>query len=706
MAPKAKGKPVEDLSEDEARKELETLAREIAEHDRHYYEKDAPRISDAAYDALRARNSAIEARFPALVRSDSPSFRVGSAPSDKFDKITHRVPMLSLGNAFSEEDVADFYERIRRFLNLKETDELATTAEPKIDGLSASIRYEKGVLVEAATRGDGRVGEDVTANIRTIKDVPLTLKGSNLPEVMEIRGEVYMSHADFATLNERQLADGKDAFANPRNAAAGSLRQLDSRVTAARPLRFFAYAWGETTALPAETQYEVVQAFKDWGLSVNPMMQVCRSVDDMIAIHRRIEEERATLGYDIDGVVYKVDRLDWQRRLGFVSRSPRWAIAHKFPAEQATTILDGIDIQVGRTGALTPVGRLRPVTVGGVVVSNATLHNEDELKRKDVRIGDTVVIQRAGDVIPQVVRVVEEKRPEGTKPFAFPTECPECGSHAVRELNEKTGKEDVVRRCTGGLICPAQRIERLKHFVSRNALDIEGLGSKQVEAFFRDGLIESPADIFTLEERDAKALKKLKDREGWGATSVKNLFEAINERRRVSFDRLLFGLGIRHIGETTARTLARTYHDLDTFLKAMRSMDGPESEAYQDLISIDGIGETVADALMDFFQEPHNIEAIEALRDAGLSPTPLEAQDTGSPVAGKTVVFTGTLEQMTRSEAKARAESLGAKVSGSVSKKTDILVAGPGAGSKLKKAQEFDIETLSEDEWLDLIGDA
>ncbi|MEQ9143756.1 MAG: NAD-dependent DNA ligase LigA [Parvibaculaceae bacterium] len=705
MAPKAKSKPVEDLSEEEARKELEALAREIADHDRHYYEKDAPRISDSAYDALRARNSAIETRFPELVRADSPSFRVGSAPSDKFDKITHRVPMLSLGNAFSEEDVADFYERIRRFLNLKETDELAITAEPKIDGLSASIRYEKGVLVEAATRGDGRVGEDVTANVRTIKDVPLTLKGSSLPEVMEIRGEVYMSHADFAALNERQLAEGKDAFANPRNAAAGSLRQLDSRVTASRPLRFFAYAWGEATALPAETQYEVVQTFKDWGLSVNPMMQMCRSVDDMIAIYRRIEEERATLGYDIDGVVYKVDRLDWQRRLGFVSRSPRWAVAHKFPAEQATTILDGIDIQVGRTGALTPVARLRPVTVGGVVVSNATLHNEDELKRKDVRIGDTVVIQRAGDVIPQVVRVVEEKRPKGTKPFEFPTECPECGSHAVRELNEKTGKEDVVRRCTGGLICPAQRIERLKHFVSRNALDIEGLGSKQVEAFFRDGLIESPADVFTLEERDAKALKKLKDREGWGATSVKNLFEAINERRNASFDRLLFGLGIRHIGETTARTLARTYHDLDTFLDAMKSMDGPESEAYQDLISIDGIGETVADALMDFFQEPHNIEAIEALREAGLSPTPLEAQDTGSPVAGKTVVFTGALERMTRSEAKARAESLGAKVSGSVSKKTDILVAGPGAGSKLKKAQELDIETLSEDEWLDLIGD-
>jgi DNA ligase (NAD+) len=460
------------------------------------------------------------------------------------------------------------------------------------------------------------------------------------------------------------------------------------------------------SALPHETQFGVVEAFKKWGFATNPLMARCTTVEELLETYRSIEAQRATLGYDIDGVVYKVDRLDWQERLGFVSRSPRWAIAHKFPAEQASTLLEGIDIQVGRTGALTPVARLKPVTVGGVVVSNATLHNEEELARKDVRVGDTVVVQRAGDVIPQVVSVVLEKRPKGAKPFEYPTVCPECGSHAVRELNEKTGKEDVVRRCTGGLICPAQSIERLKHFVSRNALDIEGLGNKQVEAFYKDGLVKSPADIFTLEERDAAALKKLKDREGWGATSVKKLFAAIDERRRVDFDRLLFGLGIRHIGETTARVLARTYHDLDAFLVAMKSITSSETEAYQDLIAIDGIGETVADALMNFFQETHNIEAIEALRAAGLDPNPLEAQDIGSPVAGKTVVFTGSLEKMTRSEAKARAEGLGAKVSGSVSKKTDLLVAGPGAGSKLKKADELGIETLTEDEWLALVEGA
>lgn len=700
-----KAKSVSSLSKTEAAKELERLAKLIAEHDRHYYQEDQPTVSDAEYDALRARNAEIEAAFPDLVRPDSPSLRVGAAPSDKFEKVEHEVPMLSLGNAFSDEDVIDFCQRVRRFLNLGE-EELAITAEPKIDGLSAALRYEKGQLVRGATRGDGRVGEDVTANVRTIKEIPLTLTGQDVPDVIEVRGEVYMSHADFARLNERQVAAGKDPFANPRNAAAGSLRQLDSRITASRPLRFFAYAWGVASALPDDTQMGVVAAFKKWGFATNPLMTRCTSVEDLLETYRSIEAQRATLGYDIDGVVYKVDRLDWQERLGFVSRSPRWAIAHKFPAEQASTILEGIDIQVGRTGALTPVARLKPVTVGGVVVSNATLHNEEEIARKDVRVGDTVVVQRAGDVIPQVVGVVLEKRPKGTKPFEFPTVCPECGSHAVREFNEKTGKRDVVRRCTGGLICPAQRIERLKHFVSRNALDIEGLGDKQVEAFYKDGLIATPADIFTLEARDRASLKKLKDREGWGETSVKNLFAAINERRHVDFDRLLFGLGIRHIGETTARVLARTYHDLDTFLGAMKSMTSSESEAYQDLIAIDGIGETVAGALMDFFQEAHNIEAIEALRAAGLNPTPLEAQDTGSPVAGKTVVFTGALEKMTRSEAKARAESLGAKVSGSVSKKTDLLVAGPGAGSKLKKAEELGIEILSEDEWLALVEGA
>lgn len=695
---------VDALSETQAKAELAFLAREIAAHDKAYHQEDAPKISDAAYDALRARNLKIEERFPDLVRPDSPSFRVGSAPSDKFDKVEHAVAMLSLGNAFSDEDVADFVARVRRFLGLGESEELAITAEPKIDGLSASIRYEGGVLVKAATRGDGRVGEDVTANIRTIKDVPLKLDGPNVPDVIEVRGEVYMSHADFSALNERQLAAGKEAFANPRNAAAGSLRQLDSRITAGRPLRFFAYAWGEKSVLPADSQLGVVQKFGEWGFATSPLMVRCASVDELIETYRSIETQRATLGYDIDGVVYKVDRLDWQGRLGFVSRSPRWAIAHKFPAEQATTILEGIDIQVGRTGALTPVARLRPVTVGGVVVSNATLHNEDELMRKDVRIGDTVTVQRAGDVIPQIVNVVLDKRPSDAEPYVFPTSCPECGSHAVREVNEKTGKVDVVRRCTGGLICPAQLVERLKHFVSRNALDIEGLGNKQVEAFFEDGLVKSPADIFTLQARDGGSFKKLKDREGWGATSVEKLFAAIDARKTVSFDRLLFGLGIRHIGETTARVLARTYHDLETFLAAMAAMKDAESEPYQDLIAIDGIGSAVADALVDFFGEPHNLDAIAALQQAGVNPTPLEVQDTSSPVAGKTVVFTGSLERMTRSEAKARAESLGAKVSGSVSKKTDLLVAGPGAGSKLKKAEELGIETLTEEEWLTLVA--
>jgi DNA ligase (NAD+) len=705
MARKIETAAVDTLNEEEATEELARLAREISQHDKSYHQEDAPTVSDAAYDALRVRNSAIEERFPTLVRADSPSFRVGSAPSDKFEKIAHAVSMLSLGNAFCDDDVADFVGRIRRFLNLDESEPLAVTAEPKIDGLSASIRYERGVLVQAATRGDGRVGEDVTTNIRTIKDIPLKLEADDVPEVVEVRGEVYMSHSDFASLNKRQEAEGKDPFANPRNAAAGSLRQLDSRITASRPLRFFAYAWGEATSLPAETQLGVVEAFGRWGIATNPLMARCSSVDELIEIYRSIEAQRATLGYDIDGVVYKVDRLDWQARLGFVSRSPRWAIAHKFPAEQATTLLEGIDIQVGRTGALTPVARLRPVTVGGVVVSNATLHNEDELNRKDVRIGDTVTVQRAGDVIPQIVNVVLDKRPENSSAYNFPTVCPECGSHAVRELNEKTGKEDVVRRCTGGLICPAQMVERLKHFVSRNALDVEGLGNKQVEAFFVDEMIKGPADIFTLQERDAQSFKKLKDREGWGATSVEKLFAAIEARKTVSFDRFLFGLGIRHIGETTARTLARTYHDLDGFLSAMRSMTDVTCETYQDLVAIDGIGSAVADALLDFFQEPHNLEAVVALKEAGVVPTPLELQDTGSPVSGKTIVFTGSLERMTRSEAKARAEGLGAKVSGSVSKKTDILVAGPGAGSKLKKAEELGIETLTEDEWLSLVAD-
>jgi DNA ligase (NAD+) len=694
---------VADLSEEEAAKELERLAEEIARHDALYHGEDAPEISDADYDRLRQRNDEIEKRFPGLIREDSPSQRVGAAPSEKFEKVVHKVPMLSLSNAFSDEDLDDFLARIRRFLNLKEGEELSLTAEPKIDGLSASLRYEKGKFVLGATRGDGREGENVTANLRTISDIPLEVKAKDMPEVFEVRGEVYMSHADFAALNERQEKDGKPIFANPRNAAAGSLRQLDSSITRQRPLRFFAYAWGDVGGLPADTQMGVIEAMERWGFATNPLMRRCASSEEMLAFYREVEEQRATLGYDIDGIVYKVDRLDLQGRLGFVSRSPRWAIAHKFPAEQAVTVLEAIDIQVGRTGALTPVARLKPVTVGGVVVSNATLHNEDEIARKDVRIGDTVVVQRAGDVIPQIVRVMEEHRPKGAKPYEFPETCPECGSHAVREINPKTGKPDAVRRCTGGLVCPAQAVERLKHFVSRNAFDIEGLGAKQVEAFYHDGRIMRPADIFTLEERDKKSLKKLKDKEGWGDTSAKNLFAAIEERRKVGLDRFLFALGIRHIGETTARLLARSYGSIEALMAAMKEASDPESEAYQELLSIDGIGEVVAEAVVDFFQEEHNREAVEALLAAGVSPEPLEAQETGSPVAGKTVVFTGSLELFTRSEAKAKAESLGAKVSGSVSAKTDILVAGPGAGSKLKKAQELDIQILDEQGWLDLI---
>ena len=701
-------KPVARLTMEEAGAELERLAKEIAAHDVHYYQKDAPTVSDAAYDALRRRNDEIEALYPELVRADSPSVRVGAAPAEKFEKVTHRVPMLSLGNAFGEEDVADFYDRVRRFLNLKDDEPLVVTAEPKIDGLSASLRYERGRFVLGATRGDGREGENITENIRTIRDVPARLNGGHVPDVIEVRGEVYMAHADFAALNERQAAEGKPAFANPRNAAAGSLRQLDPKITARRPLRFFAYAWGdlgnEGQSLPGETQYEVIQAFGAWGFRINPLMKRCRSVDEMLDFYREVDGQRATLGYDIDGVVYKVDRLDWQNRLGFVSRSPRWALAHKFAAEQATTLLDRIDIQVGRTGVLTPVARLQPVTVGGVVVTNATLHNEDEIARKDVREGDTVVVQRAGDVIPQIVRVVSEKRPKKSKPYSFPQTCPQCGSHAVREINLKTGQPDAARRCTGGLICPAQAVERLRHFVSRQAFDIEGLGEKQIAAFFKDGLIESPADIFTLEERDKKSLKKLKDRDGWGATSVRNLFEAIDARREVDLDRFIFALGIRHVGETTARLLARNYGTLEAFVSAMEAAHDRESAAYADLIAIDGIGEVMAEAIIEFFAEEHNRTALAALRKAGVRAKPLAARAASSPVAGKTIVFTGSLERMSRREAKARAEALGAKVAGSVSAKTDLLVAGPGAGSKLKKAAELGIETLTEDEWVELVG--
>ena len=698
--------PVEEMKRAEAEAELRRLGALIRHHDELYYRQDAPEVSDAEYDALRRRNEAIEARFPKLVRPDSPSRRVGAAPVEGFGKVRHRVPMLSLGNAFDAEDLTDFVERVHRFLKLDAEAPLAFTAEPKIDGLSISLRYENGALTGAATRGDGMEGENVTRNVMTIKQIPHKLKGRNLPETIDVRGEIYMAHDDFFRMNKEQEAAGGKVFANPRNAAAGSLRQLDPSITASRPLRFFAYAWGEASKVPADTQFGVYEAFAKWGLPVSPQARICTGAAELLTYYEELAEERAKLAYDIDGVVYKVNRLDLQERLGFVSRSPRWAIAHKFPAQQAMTIINGIDIQVGRTGALTPVARLEPVTVGGVVVTNATLHNEDEIKRKDVRVGDTVVIQRAGDVIPQITGIIADKRPKKARPYVFPELCPACGSHAVREVDEKTGKVDVVRRCTGGLICPAQRVERLKHFVSRNAFDIEGLGEKNIQAFYDDGLIQSPEDIFTLAVRDARSDKKLEEREGWGPQSATKLFNAIAARRNIALDRFIFALGIRHVGETTAKLLARFYGSIEHFRAAMiEASQGKDSEAFKELDNIEGIGEVVAEAIADFFGEPHNVRVVDDLLKE-VSPQPLAAVDTTSAVAGKTVVFTGTLVVLTRGEAKAQAERLGAKVAGSVSKKTDYVVAGADAGSKLAKARELGVTVLDEQQWLQLTGAA
>lgn len=697
-------KDVEELSPDEGRAEHDRLAAEIGKHDKAYYRDDAPKISDAAYDALRQRLEAIEARFPDLQTSDSPTQRVGAAPSGKFGEIKHARPMLSLGNAFTDEDVADFIHRVRRFLGLAETEEVHFTAEPKIDGLSASLRYENGELVLGATRGDGETGENVTANLKTLKDVPHRLEG-DVPDVLEVRGEVYMNHADFAALNERQQEIGKPEYKNPRNAAAGSLRQIDAGITASRDLRFFAYAWGEVSEPLAETQYDAVQRLDQLGFSINPDMIRTASLDTLLQVYRGIERKRAGLGYDIDGVVYKVDRLDFQDRLGQVSRAPRWAIAHKFPAERAITKLHGIEIQVGRTGALTPVAKLEPVTVGGVVVSNATLHNEDEIARKGIHIGDTVVIQRAGDVIPQVVEVLLDQRPDDAKKFEPLETCPcPLKTPTAREFNERTGKMDAVRRCTGELACPFQRIEHLKHFVSRQAFDIEGLGTKQIETFFEAGEIREPADIFTLAERNAEGalIPPLQEREGWGETSARNLFAAIEGRRVIGLARFLNALGIRHVGEGTARLLARSYTSWVAF-RAVVVEASAKSEAREGLLSIDGVGETATDAIGRYFAEPHNLEFLERL-EAQITIEDAEMIANDSQIAGKRVVFTGALERMTRDEAKARAQSLGAKVSGSVSGKTDILVAGPGAGSKLKKARELGVETLTEDEWFELIG--
>jgi len=694
-------KPIESLTPAQAKREYRRLAEMIAAYDKAYYQEDAPKVSDAEYDALRHRYEAIEAAFPEFGGPDSLTKQVGAAPSEKFAKIAHRVPMLSLGNIFSDEEVGEFVARVRRFLGLATDAPLAISAEPKIDGLSCSLRYENGHLVQAATRGDGYTGEDVTANVRTIQEIPHRLHG-DAPEILEVRGEVYMTHADFAALNERQMAADKAVFANPRNAAAGSLRQLDASITATRPLHFFAYAWGEASREPAETQMGMVEAFKSYGLPVNPLMKLCHSAEDLIAHYHAIEAQRALLPYDIDGVVYKVDSIALQKRLGFVSRAPRWATAHKFPAEKAITLLRDIEIQVGRTGALTPVARLEPITVGGVVVSNATLHNEDEIARKDIRIGDMVTIQRAGDVIPQVLGPVLDKRPAGATPYVFPHTCPVCGSAAIREIDPKTGTEDVVRRCTGGLVCPAQVIERLKHFVSRNAFDIEGLGEKQIAQFYADGLIKTAADIFTLQERDAKSLKRLKDREGYGETSARNLFEAIEARRRIALNRFIFALGIRHVGETNARRAARAFGTFEAF-RTIASKAAEGSDERDELTNVEGFGPVVAEAIADFFAEPHNQQVLDALLQH-VTPEPMEAIATTSPVAGKTIVFTGALEHMTRDEAKAQAERLGAKVAGSVSKKTDLVVAGPGAGSKLTKAAELGIETISEEDWLKLSG--
>lgn len=697
---------VSDITEAQAKKELKRLADVIAQHDAHYYQKDDPIISDAEYDALRKRNASIEDKFPHLKRKDSPSLKVGAAPLEAFEKVKHTVAMLSLGNAFNDKDVEDFIQRIRRFLGLDASEPVNIVAEPKIDGLSLSLRYENGKLALAATRGDGRIGENVTANVQTIKDIPEHLtppsKGGDFPKVFEVRGEVYIRHDDFLKLNAAQEQAGNKIFANPRNAAAGSLRQLDPSVTAKRPLKFFAYSWGEVSILSAQTHWDMLSLMKKCGLPTNPDTKYCESISDILQAYQDIEVKRAKLGYDIDGVVYKVDRLDWQDRLGFVSRSPRWAVAHKFPAEKAITVLRDIEIQVGRTGALTPVAKLEPVTVGGVVVQNATLHNADEIARKDIRIGDTVVIQRAGDVIPQIVEVLMDKRPKDSQAFAFPKVCPACGSHAVRDINPKTGKPDAVTRCTGGLICPAQAVERLKHFVSRNAFDIEGLGAKQIESFYQDGRVMAPADIFTLQDRNARSTKKLEDKEGWGDLSVRNIFGAIDKRRTMPLDRFIYALGIRYVGETTAKVLAKTYGTIETLSDAMQAAQNESSEAYSELMNVDGIGDSVAQAVIEFFREDHNVTALEALL-THIQVEPYTIATTESSIQGKTVVFTGSLEQMSRNEAKAVAERLGAKVAGSVSKKTDYVVAGPGAGSKLKKAQELGLEIMSEDDWISLV---
>ena len=699
---------VSSLTPDQARSELARLASLLQQANIDYHQNDSPSLSDAEYDRLKRRNAAIEARFPALKREDSPSDQIGAAAAEGFGKITHALPMLSLGNAFDTADVEDFEDRILRYLGINDKTKLAYTAEPKIDGLSLSLRYESGRLVQAATRGDGQVGENVTENARTITDIPQIIEGA--PDVLEVRGEVYMRHSDFQALNARQAEKGAKLFANPRNAAAGSLRQLDAAITKARPLRFFAYAWGELSAPLASHQSAAIARLESFGFSTNPLTKLCPSVADLVAQYQTIMTAREALDYDIDGVVYKVDDLALQARLGFRSTTPRWAIAHKFPAEMAWTRLEAIDIQVGRTGALSPVARLTPITVGGVVVSNATLHNEDYIAGrdasggqirdgKDIRVGDLVQVYRAGDVIPKIADLDLSQRPKGSAIFAFPQSCPECGSPAVRDPG------DAVRRCTGGLICPAQGVERLKHFVARKAFDIEGLGAKQIEMFFSDDLlpVREPADIFTLEARDAVSLAPLKNRDGWGGKSASNLFAAINERRNIGLGRLLFALGIRHLGEAGGNLLAAHYGDWASLVSALDQAAAGDGAEWDNLRAIDGVGEVMARSLINAFAPGPERQAIDRLAAHLTVQDAPKPQTDGSPVAGKTLVFTGTLEQMSRAEAKARAETLGAKVAGSVSAKTDLLIAGPGAGSKAKKAADLGVETIDEAAWLALI---
>jgi DNA ligase (NAD+) len=715
MAKAAKVKKLPDvagLTRAQAKVEHMRLALELEGHDKRYYQDDAPNISDAEYDALRQRFNAIEKRFPELVTAESPSQKVGAAPSGRFRKVRHAVPMLSLDNAFAEEDVRDFVGRIVRFLKLPD-DKIDFSAEPKIDGLSMSLRYEGGELVTAATRGDGAEGEDVTANIRTLKDVPQRLKGRNVPDVCEVRGEVYMTKKGFLALNERQKAAGDTVFVNPRNSAAGSLRQKDPSITASRPLGFFAYAWGEMSDMPEETQSGMIKWFERCGFSTNPLTKLCHSVEQLLAFHHSIEEQRAKLDYDIDGVVYKVDRIDWQERLGFVSRTPRWAIAHKFPAERAMTVLRDIEIQVGRTGSFTPVGKLEPVGVGGVIVQNVTLHNEDYIKGignkgevlrqgRDIRIGDTVVVQRAGDVIPQVVDVVIDKRPKNAKEFHFPKKCP-CPLHTdvVRE-ETAAGEEGSRARCSGEFACPYQKIEHLKLFVSRRAFDIDGLGEKQLQYFFDEGWVKEPADIFTLQKRNTKL--KLEEIEGYGETSVRNLFGAIEARRTIALERFIYALGMRHVGETTALALARGYGSWQAFHDACLKVAKGDEEVIAEMDALDQIGDTVIQSISAYFGESHNRGIVERLKKE-VDVIDAEKPKSSSAVSGKTVVFTGSLEKMTRDEAKAMAERLGAKAAGSVSKKTDYVIAGPGAGSKLAEAQKHGVTVLTEDEWLKLAGE-